>query len=83
MTGKDCLHMVFNQSTLVPDFHPVNLKQAKKQMKNACIGKKSTGSLIGLHFRLEYLSEEERVKFQSWTNKICDNTIKKWNKVNK
>lgn len=83
MTGKNCIHMIFNQSTLVPDFHPTTLKQAKKQMKNECIGKKSTGSLIGLHFRLDHLSEAERYMFQAWSNKICDNTLKRWNKAKK
>ena len=83
MTGKDCLHMVFSPSSLLPDFHPTTLKQAKKQLKNECIGKKSTGVLAGLHFRLTYLSEEERVEFQSYANKICVDTLKKWNKVKK
>ena len=83
MTGKNCIHMIFNQSSLLPDYHPTTLKQAKKQMKNACIGKRSTGSLIGLHFRLTYLSEDEREEFQTWSNKICDNTIKRWNEAKK
>ena len=80
MTGKDCLHMIFNEDIRTPDFHPVSLKQAKQQLKKACYGKKSTGALTGLHFRLDYLKEEERYVFQAYANKICIDTIKKWNK---
>ncbi len=75
--------MVLDQRTGTPDFHPVSLKQAKQQLKKACLGKTSTGALTGLHFRMTYLNEEERIKFVEYGNKICIDTIKKWNKVNK
>lgn len=78
---KDCLCMIFNEDGRNPDFHPVSLKQAKQQLKGACLGKTSTGALTGLHFRLDYLKEEERYKFQAYANKICIDTIKKWNKT--
>jgi len=81
MTGKDCIHMIFSESSLTPDFHPTSFKQAKQQLKGACKGKKRTGVLAGLHFRLTYLSEEEREKFQSYANNICDDTLKKWNEA--
>ncbi len=81
---KDCFCMIFNQNDIrTPDYHPVSLKQAKQQLKGACKGKTRTGSLLGLHFRLEYLTEEERYKFQAYANKICVDTLKKWNKVKK
>jgi len=84
MTGKDCLNMVFNGNDIrTPDYHPTSLKQAKQQLKGACRGKTRTGSLIGLHFRLDHLSEAERYVFQSYANKICIDKIKRWNKVNK
>lgn len=80
MTKKDCLCMIFNENIKDPDYHPVSLKQAKQQLKGACLGKTSTGALLGLHFRLDYLKEEDRYKFQAYANKICIDTIKKWNK---
>jgi hypothetical protein len=80
MTGKDCLCMIFNEDSRNPDYHPVSLKQAKQQLKKACYGKKSTGALIGLHFRLTYLNEKEREEFQTYANNICIDKIKKWNK---
>ena len=83
MTGKDCLHMIFDQQIGTPDFHPVSLKQAKKQLKERCIGNTKTSALLGIHFRLTYLSEKERYEFQAYANKICTETLKKWNKVKK
>jgi len=83
MTGKDCLCMDFTEKKGTPDFHPVSLKQAKQQLKGACFGKTSTRSLLGLHFRLEHLSNEERFMFQAYANKICIDKIKKWNKAKK
>jgi len=80
MIGKDCLYMIFSDREGTPDFFPVNLRQAKQQLKGACLGKTSTDALLGLHFRLEYLKEEERYKFQAYANKICIDTLKKWNK---
>lgn len=80
---KDCLCMVFDKQIKTPDFHPVSLKQAKKQLKGACLGKTSTSALLGLHFRLDHLAEEERYKFQEYANRICIEKMKKWNKVNK
>jgi len=75
--------MTFSQQAGIPDFHPVSLKQAKKQLKGACLGKTTTISLLGLHFRLDYLKEEEREKFQAYANKICVDTMKKWNEAKK
>jgi len=72
--------MIFDQLIETPDFHPVSLKQAKQQLKEKCIGKTRTSSLIGIHFRLTYLTEEERYKFQAYANNICIDKIKRWNK---
>ena len=83
MTGKDCLCMEFDRHRGTPDFHPVSLKQAKQQLKGACLGKTNTRSLLGLHFRLDHLEQEDRLKFQEYANKICIDKIKKWNKVKK
>ena len=84
MTGKkDCLFMEFERELGTPDYHPVSLKQAKSQLKEACLGKRSTGSLTGLHFRLDHLEVYERIKFQTYANKICIDKIKKWNKAKK
>lgn len=80
---KDCLHMIFREGAGFPDFFPLSLKQAKLQLKEACLGKTSTEALLGLHFRLEYLKEEDRYKFRAYANKICIDTIKKWNKAKK
>lgn len=80
---KDCLYMIFDQREGVPDYHPVSLKQAKRQIKEACKGKTKTSSLLGLHFRLEHLSESDRFRFQAYTNKICVATLKKWNEAKK
>ncbi len=77
---KDCLHMIFNEDIRTPDYHPTSLKQAKAQLKRACYGKKSTGALLGLHFRLSYLNEKEREEFQAYANRICIDKIKRWNK---
>jgi len=75
--------MIFDELSETPDFHPVSLKQAKQQLKERCIGKTRTSSLIGIHFRLGYLTEEERYKFQAYANNICTETLKKWNKAKK
>ena len=80
---KDCLHMEFNKLLGSPDFHPVSLKQAKQQLKGACLGKTSTGALTGLHFRLDHLEEEERHKFLEYANNICIDKMKKWNEAKK
>ncbi len=83
MTGKDCLCMVFEKNRGTPNFHPVSLKQAKQQLKRECIGKTRTSALLGLHFRLDHLEKEDRLKFQAYANRICIDKIKKWNKAKK
>ena len=80
MTGKDCLYMIFSEREGTPDFFPANLRQAKQQLKGACLGKTRTEALLGLHFRLEHLKVNDRHKFRAYANKICIDTIKKWNK---
>ena len=67
----------------IPDYIPKDLREAKRMIKKECIGRTSTSSLLGLHFRLDNLSEEHQKKFEVFVKTICDNTIKKYNKVKK
>ncbi len=67
----------------IPDYHPTSLKQAKQQIKDHCIGMTSTASLLGLRIRLDHLTDYEKDKFDAFTEKVCDSTIKKWNKAKK
>ncbi len=83
MRDKSCLDISHVEGIGIPDYHPTSLKEAKQQIKNHAIGMTSTASLLGLRFRLDHLTVSEREKFDAFTTKICDNTIKKWNKAKK
>ncbi len=78
-TKNTCLHMVEGPDQLIPDYHPVSLKQAKKQLKEACKGHTHVGTLTGLRFRLDHLSQEDINKFHKYGNNICNQTLEKWN----
>lgn len=80
---KSCLSVSHPDAIGIPDYHPTSLKEAKQQIKSHTIGMTSTASLLGLRIRLDHLTLDERDKFDAFTTNICDNTIKKWNKVRK
>ena len=84
MRDKSCLAVshVFNNDR-DPDYHPVSLKQAKEQMKQACKGKTNTNQLLGIYFRMDHLSDSDRDRFDLYCEKICNNKLKQWNKANK
>ncbi len=78
-TKKQCLCLAQGPEDMYPDFYPVSLKQAKKFLKQACIGHTNVKQLTGLRFRLKLLSQEERDAFTVYGNNICNNTLKRWN----
>lgn len=83
MRDKSCLGVTRVEGIGIPDYHPTSLKEAKQQIKNHVIGMTSTASLLGLRIRLDDLTLDERDKFDEYCMKVCDSTIKRWNKARK
>ncbi len=83
MRDKSCLGVTRVEGIGIPDYHPTSLKEAKQQIKNHVIGMTSTASLLGLRIRLDHLTLNERDKFDAFSMKVCDSTIKRWNKARK
>jgi len=82
---KSCLQVSHNRLNGIPDYQPTSLKQAKAQMKAECKGVTTTTALLGLFFRFDhaYFTKDEIDQFDVYCNKICNNTLAKWNKVRK
>jgi len=82
---KSCLQVSHDHLDRIPDYQPTSLKQAKAFMKAECKGVTTTTSLLGLFFRFDhaYFTKDEIDQFDAYCNKICNNTLAKWNKARK